>query len=72
MFFIFTMACKKYKFSYTLSTNNGLTLRLHPNNFFGFIEIKQEYYDMNYFKLFFTAIKKMRRHRKGVFTNDLS
>lgn len=65
MFYIFILACKRYKFSYTLNTVNGLTLKLHPNDTFGFIEIKKEYYERNYFKLFLQAIKKMKSYKKG-------
>lgn len=64
MFFIFNLACKKYKFTYSLNAVNGLVLTLHPNYALGFIEVKQEYYERNYFKLFLSAIKKMRAHRK--------
>jgi hypothetical protein len=64
MFYIFLRACKKYRFTYALNAVSGLTLILHPNNTFGFIEIKQEYYERNYFKLFIKAIKKMREYRK--------
>ena len=64
MFFIFIKACKKYGFTYAINANNGLILALYPNDAFGFIEVKQEYYEQNYLKLFFKAIKKMRTYRK--------
>lgn len=64
MFFIFVKACKKYKFSYTLNTSSGFTLTLHPNNTFVVIEIKQNYFECSYFKLFLKAIKKMKLYRK--------
>ena len=65
MFFIFIKACKKYEFAYALSTYGGLVLILRPYNTFENIEIKQEYYKCNYFKLFLTAIKKMKAYREG-------
>ena len=64
MFRIFVLACKRYKFTYTLYANNGLTLTLHPNNTFYSFSVKQEYYNRNYFKLFYEAIKKMRLYRR--------
>ena len=64
MFFIFIKACKKYMFDYTLNANYGLVLTLHPKNSFGNIEIKQEYYKKNYYKLFYKAIKKMKSIRE--------
>ena len=64
MFYIFLRACKKYRFAYTLSAITGLTLTLYPSNTFGFIEVRQEYYERNYFKLFVRAIKKMKTYRK--------
>ena len=65
MFFIFIKACNKYKFTYSINANHGLTICLYPNNAFGFLEVKQEYYACNYFILFLMAIKKMRNYRKG-------
>lgn len=65
MFFIFIRACRKYKFTFVLNTNNGLILTLHPNNVFETIEIKQGRYNRNYFKLFLEAIKKMKNYRRG-------
>lgn len=65
MFYIFLKACKKYRFAYSLSAITGLTLTLYPDNAFGFIEVRQEHYERNYFKLFLAAIKKMRAYRKG-------
>lgn len=65
MFFIFVKACEKYGFTYTLNANHGLSLALHPNNGFGFIEVKQEYYNNNYFILFLKAIKRMKKYKKG-------
>lgn len=66
MFFIFNRACKKYKFTYMLNTNNGFSLILRPSNSFNeAIEVKQEYYECNYFKLFLKAIKAMKTYKKG-------
>lgn len=65
MFFIFNRACKKYKFTYILNTNNGFTLTLRPNNSFNTIEVKQEYYERSYYRLFLRAIEKMKTYRKG-------
>ena len=64
MFFIFIRACKKYEFSYELSTHNELVLKLRPNNAFESIEIKQKYYKKSYFELFLDAIKEMKTYRK--------
>lgn len=65
MFYIFVRACRKYGFTYSLGSYHGLLLILRPNNTFENIEIRQEYYRCNYFKLFFKAIIKMRAYRKG-------
>lgn len=65
MFYIFLRACKKYRFSYALHAVNEFIITLHPNDALGFIEVKQEYYNRSYFKLFLKAIKKMRAYRKG-------
>ena len=65
MFVIFLAACRKYKFTYSINANHGLTLHLYPDNMFGFFEVKQEYYARNYFMLFLEAIKKMKDYRKG-------
>lgn len=64
MFYIFLRACKKHKFDYTLHALNDFIVSLHPKDNLGFIEVKQEYYERNYFKLFVRAIKKMRIYRK--------
>ena len=65
MFFIFIRACRKYRFTYVLSSHHEFSLMLRPNNTFENIEIKQEYYECNYFWLFFNAIRKMKAYRKG-------
>lgn len=64
MFYIFLRACKKYKFDYTLHALNDFIVSLHPIDNLGFVEVKQEYYDKSYFKLFVKAIKKMKEYRK--------
>lgn len=64
MFNIFIKACKKYGFTYVLTSYNGLSLELRPNNTFKRIEIKQEY-NRNYSKLFMAGIKKMKLYRNG-------
>lgn len=65
MFFIFIRACKKYGFTYLLNTNSSFMLILHPIDNAKFIEIEQNYYEKSYFKLFLSAIKKMKAYRKG-------
>ena len=63
MFFIFTIACKKYKFNFSLNTHGDVTLLLKPMNNFENIGIRQEYYNRSYSKLFLRAIKAMRMYR---------
>lgn len=63
MFYIFIRACRKYKFTYAISTYGGLTIVLRPNNTFKNIEIEQKFY-RNYNKLFLQAIKEMKKYRK--------
>lgn len=65
MFYIFTKACEKYGFSFSLNTCNGMTLTLRPVGTFATIEIKQACYECNYFKLFLKAIKEMKAYRRG-------
>lgn len=64
MFYIFLRACKKYRFAYSLHAVNEFIITLHPKDALGFIEVRQEYYERNYFKLFVRAIKKMKTYRK--------
>lgn len=64
MFYIFIRACRKYKFTYVMSTYMGLTIILRPNNTFDNIELKQNFYCRDYNKLFLQAIKEMKRYRK--------
>lgn len=65
MFYIFIRACRKYGFSYAINANFGLILTLFSNNTLEKIEIKQEYYNKNYFKLFLMAIKRMKEYKRG-------
>lgn len=62
LFFRFTRACVKYKFTFALSTYNGFTLILRPNNTFENINLKDEY--CSFYRLFSKAIKEMKRYRK--------
>lgn len=64
MFFRFIRVCKKYRFTYALSTVSELTLILRPSGSFDNIEISQGYYNWNYRKLFSDAIKEMKAYRK--------
>lgn len=64
MFYIFIKACEKYGFSYALSSYNGLSLVLRPSGTFENIEVKQGFYEYNYFKLFGNAIRTMKDYRK--------
>lgn len=66
MFFWFFRACKKYRFTFVLSTYNGLKLILRPNNTFKNIELKGKYRDVpNINKVFLKAIKEMKKYRNG-------
>lgn len=65
MFYIFVKACRKYKFTYSLNSINGLILSLRPNDALGSIELKQGFYEKNYSKLFLEAIKIMKAYREG-------
>lgn len=71
MFFIFVKVCRKYGFNFSLNTTGGLTLTLKSKNTFENIEIKQEYYNKNYNKLFLKAIKEMKDYRGKKGTGDL-
>lgn len=64
MFYIFIKACKKYKFSFVLHAYGKDALTILPNGSFEYIDIKQGYYERNYFRLFLKAIKIMREYRK--------
>ena len=62
MFLIFIKACKKYKFTFVLSTYSSLTMILRPNNTFENIDI--DFSCHNYNKLFLKAIKTLKEYRK--------
>lgn len=64
MFYIFVRACRKYGFTYALGSYHGFSLILRPNGTFENIEIKQGFYECNYFKLFWKAIRAMKDYRK--------
>lgn len=64
MFYIFIRARKKYGFNFSLNTYGKDALTLRPNNTFEYINVKQGYYNRNYFTLFIKAIKIMREYRK--------
>lgn len=62
IFFRFANACVKYKFTFALSTYNGLTLILRPHNTFENINVKES--DCDFYRLFAKGIKEMKRYRK--------
>lgn len=64
MFLFFILLCKKYLFTYSLSSYNKLVLTLYPSNTFDNIKIEVQN-NLNYFKLFSNAIKEMKMYRKG-------
>lgn len=64
MFFRFIRACKKYKFTFALSTYGGLTLVLRPNDTFENIKFDEGYCYNGYHRLFKKAIKEMKEYRK--------
>lgn len=57
----FVKACRKYKFSYALSTYCYPTLVLRPDNTFENIELKYSYTD--YRLMFKEAVQKMKEYR---------
>lgn len=61
LFYVFIMACKKYKFRYMVTSYIKPSIILYPSNTFDKIEIN----NLSYFRLFLTAIKKMKKYRKG-------
>ena len=63
MFFRFIRACKKYKFTFVLSTyHDGLTMMIvRPHNTFENIKFEEKYLRFN--KLFSKAIKGMKKYR---------
>lgn len=62
MFFRFVRACKKYNFTFVLSTYGGISLILRPNNTFENIELKEYCYNLN--KILLEGIKVMKKYRK--------
>lgn len=62
IFFSFARACVKYKFTFALSTYNGITLILRPYNTFENIKVSE--YSYHFSKLFNKAIKEMKKYRK--------
>lgn len=63
IFSIFARACKKYGFSFSLSTHGQISIMLMPNNAFENIYINQDYFNRNFNKIFLRAIKEMRQYR---------
>lgn len=68
MFLIFVMACKKYRFTYTLTTycgDNDMILILRPFNTFDNIWIEEKSCRLgNYCRVFSKAIKEMKKYHK--------
>ena len=60
IFFRFVLACRRYRFTYALSTYGGITLILRPNNTFENIKIEGDY---SYHRLFGKAIVEMKKYR---------
>lgn len=56
----FIRACRKYKFSYVLTTCGKLELTLRPNDTFANIIVRG---DRSYSKMFAEAIEKMKEFR---------
>lgn len=63
MFFVFVRACKKYNFTFVLSTYNEISLILRPNNTFENIKLEEHYYNLR--KILSRGIKVMKKYRKG-------
>ena len=57
-FWLFRKACKKYHCCYALSNSNGLVLFIKPHFSLDNIECRKD----NYFDLFITAIKLMKKY----------
>ena len=68
MFLAFVMACKKYRFTYTLTTycgDNDMILILRPFNTFDNIWIEEKLCGLGvYYKVFSNAIKEMKKYRE--------
>lgn len=61
--FKFYNACKKYQFTFVLSTYCGLSLILRPVDTYENIELKEKYY-WNEHKFYKNAIDAMKEYRK--------
>lgn len=62
MFYIFIKACRKYRFTFKLGINGGITsLTIISKKTFDEFYFANNY--NNYFELFFKAIIKMRKHQ---------
>lgn len=72
MFVIFIEACRKYGFSFSLTTHGQASIMLMPNNKFEHIYVNQNCYSYNFNKLFLKAIKEMKSYRKREAQNGLS
>ena len=64
MFAIFVWACKKYGFSFSLTTHGQISIMLTPTDTFESIYVNQSNYSYNFNKLFLKAIKEMKLYRK--------
>ena len=64
MFAIFVWACKKYGFSFSLTTHGQISIMLTPTDAFESIYVNQSNYSYNFNKLFLKAIKEMKLYRK--------
>lgn len=58
----FVKACRKYQFTFAMSTYGGLTLVLRPMNTFENITLSEDY--LNYSKILKRGIKKMKHYRE--------
>lgn len=63
IFYRFVRACKKYKFTFVLSTYGKVTLILRPVNTFKNIELEEDYYDLR--SILLRGIKTMREYREN-------
>ena len=64
MFLKFVRACRKYRFTFALSTYGGLSLILRPKDTFENIVLRDDRY-CNYSKIFNDGISKMKEYRRG-------
>lgn len=72
MFTIFAWACRKYGFSFSMTTHGQINIMLRPNDAFENIYVNQSSYNYNLSKLFLKAIKEMKLYRKRESQNGLS